>query len=79
MQVGFMPEKRITDAIFIVGWMLEKYKMAGRKLCMVFVDLEKNILLCPKRANWVGFEKERCDAIMEKYKNIKISVKINGK
>ena len=41
MQMGFMPGRDTTDAIFILGQLLEKYKMAGRDLYMVFVDLEK--------------------------------------
>ena len=36
MQMGFL-----TDAIFIMRQLLEKYEMAGRNLYMVFVDLEK--------------------------------------
>ena len=41
MKRRFMPESGIVDAVFMLWQMLEKYHMAGKKLCMVFVDLEK--------------------------------------
>ena len=41
MQMGFLPGRGTTDAIFIMRQLLEKYEMAGRNLYMVFVDLEK--------------------------------------
>ena len=34
--------------------------MTGRKLYMVFIDLEKNVWQCPKRCSLVGFEKKMC-------------------
>ena len=40
MQFGFMPGKRILDAIFIVRRMQEKYQKE-HKLCMCFVDMKK--------------------------------------
>ena len=40
MQFGLMPGKRMTDAIFIVQQMQEKYG-CKRKLYFAFVDLEK--------------------------------------
>ena len=41
MQFGFMPGKGITDAIFTVWQMQEKYGCKGKKLYFAFVDLEK--------------------------------------
>jgi len=41
IQMGFMPGKGTVDAIFIVRQMIEKYEMAGKGLCIVFVDLDK--------------------------------------
>jgi len=40
MQFGFMLGKGITDAIFTVRQMQEKYGSKGKKLCFAFVDLE---------------------------------------
>jgi len=45
MQMGFMPGKGTIDAIFIVRQMMGKYEMAGKRLCMVFVDLEIAFLI----------------------------------
>ena len=36
MQMGFMPDRGTTNAIFIIRQLLEKYEMAGRDLYMVF-------------------------------------------
>ena len=41
MQMGFMPGRGTTDAIFIKRQLMEKYEVAGRNLYMVFLDLEK--------------------------------------
>ena len=41
MQLGFMPGKGTTDAIFTVRQMHEKYGYKGKKLYFAFVDLEK--------------------------------------
>ena len=41
MQMGFIPGRGTTDAIFIMRQLLEKNEMARRDLYMVFVDLEK--------------------------------------
>jgi len=41
MQFGVMKVIRITDAIFIVRQMQEKFRAKGKKLYFGFVDLEK--------------------------------------
>ena len=41
MQVGFMPGKRTTDAIFIMRQVQEKHQAKKKKLYYAFVDLEK--------------------------------------
>ena len=40
IQPGFMVEKGTTDALFILRRLQEKYRAKGKKLCMIFVDLE---------------------------------------
>jgi len=44
MQFGFMKGKGITDAIFIVREMQEKFRAKGKKLYFGFVDLEKLLI-----------------------------------
>ena len=52
MQMGFMPGRGTTDAIFILRQLLEKYEMAGRDLYVVFVDLEKAFDHVPREVIW---------------------------
>ena len=52
MRTGFVPVKCAVDAIFSVRQMMEKYEVAGRKLYMVFVNLEKAIDRVPRRVIW---------------------------
>ena len=40
-QYGFMPGKKITDAMFALKTLMEKCKEGQRELYCVFVDLEK--------------------------------------
>ena len=40
-QFGFIPGRGITDAIFVVGQLQEKYLAANKRLYMAFVDLDK--------------------------------------
>jgi len=44
MQFGFMKGKGITDAIYIVREMQEKFRAKGKKLYFGFVDLEKLLI-----------------------------------
>ena len=41
MQYGFIPERGIIDAVFILRRMQEEYHAKGKKLYMCIVDLEK--------------------------------------
>ena len=41
MQIGFMPGKEMTDAVFIVKKMQEEYQKKDKKLYMCFADSEK--------------------------------------
>ena len=58
MQMGFMPGRGTTDAIFIMRQLLEKYEMAGRDLYIIFVDLEKAFDRCSKRGDLVVAEEK---------------------
>ena len=79
--MGFMPGRGTTDAIFIMRQLLEKYEMAGRDLCMVFVDLEKAFDRVSREVIWWSLrrkgvlEREK-KAILEMYTNIETSVKV---
>ena len=41
MQFGFMPERRTTDALFVVQRMQKEYRDKKKKLYMCFVDIDK--------------------------------------
>ena len=80
-QMSFMPGRGMTDAIFIMRQLLEKYEMARRDLYKVFVDLEKAFDLVPRKVIWwslrrKGVLEREIKAIMEMYTNIKTSVKV---
>ena len=81
MQMGFMPGRGTTDAIFMMRQLLEKYEMAGRDLNMVFVDLEKVFDRVPREVIWWSLRRKgvllrEIKAIMEMYTNIETSVKV---
>ena len=81
MQMGFMPGRGTTDAIFIMRQLLEKYEMAGRDLYMVFVDVEKAFDRVPREVIWwslrrKGVLEREIKAIMEMHTNIEKSVKV---
>ena len=81
MQMGFMPGRGTTNAIFIMRQLLEKYEMAERDLCMVFVDLEKAFDCVPREVIWwllrrKGVLEREINAIMEMYTNIETFVKV---
>ena len=50
--MSFMPGKGTINPISILRQMLEKDKVAGRKLCMEFVDLEKAFDHVPREVIW---------------------------
>ena len=81
MQMVFMPNRGMTDAIFIMRQLLEKYEMAGRDLYMVFVDLEKAFDRVAKEVIWWSLRRKgalerEIKAVMEMYTNIETSVKV---
>ena len=81
MQMGFMPGRCTTEAIFIMSRLMEKYEIAGRNLYMVFVDLEKAFDCVPREViSWwlrrKGELEREIKANMEIYTNIKTTVKV---
>ena len=50
----------IVDAVFSVQQMMEKYEVAGRKLNMAFVNLEKAFDRAPKRVISISKKKRHC-------------------
>jgi len=62
---------------------MKKYEMAGKKLSMVFVDLEKAFDRVPKELIWwalrrKGVMEKEIMVIMEMYKNIETSTRMDG-
>ena len=83
MQFGFMPEREMTDALFIVRRMQEEYREKGKKLYMCFVYLEKAFDRVPRRVmQWVlrkkGLTKILVKAVMSLYEGeLKLLIKEN--
>ena len=63
-QCGFMPGKGITDAMFALRMLMEKYREDQRELHCVFIDLEKAYDRVPQEELWYCMRKSR---IVEKY------------
>ena len=50
MQLGFMPGRGTTDALFVVQRMHEEFRDKEKKLYMCFVDIEKAFDRVPRKA-----------------------------
>ena len=56
-QFGFVPGRGITDAIFAVQQMQEKYLAVNKRLYMVFMELEKAFDRIPRKVIWLALRK----------------------
>jgi len=76
MQFGFMPGKVITDAIFTVWQMQEKYGCKGKKHYFAFVDLEKALHRVTRWAlRKAGLEEWLMNAVMAMYEGAQTVVR----
>ena len=53
IQFGFMPEKGIIDAVFMLRSLQKEYHTKGKKLYMCFMDIEKAFHRVPRKC-WNG-------------------------
>ena len=84
MQFGFMAGKGITDAIFIVRQLQEKYLGKKKDLWMAFVDLEKVFDRFPHEEVWwalksLGVDDWIVSVIKAMYEDATTMVKLNGR
>ena len=82
--MGFVLGKGTADAIFSVRQMMEKYEAAGKKLCLVFVDLEKAFDRVPRKVIWwalrrKGVLEREIRAIMKMYNCMETAVRLEDR
>ena len=59
IKCGFMPERGIPNALFILRRMQEEHYAKGKKLYMCFVNLEKAVDRVPRKVlEWALGKKE---------------------
>ena len=56
---GLMPRKSITDAMFALRVLMEKYREGQKELHCVFVDLEKACDKVPREELWYCMRKSQ--------------------
>ena len=83
MLFGFMPSKGITDAIFLVRHVQERFMSKKKPLYFAFVDLEKAFDRVPRAVlEWslraLVVDDWLIKVIMAMYKNTKSLVSVNG-
>ena len=84
MQFGFMAGRSMTDAIFIVHQLQEKYLARNKEMWMAFVDLEKAFDRVPREVVWwalryLGVDEWIVLAIRAMYEDATTKVKLNGR
>ena len=83
MQVGFMPGKGTTDALFILRRMQEEFRGKEKKLYMCFVDLEKAFDRVPRKVmEWALRKKSLLEvlvkAVMSLYEGSRTKVRVGS-
>ena len=83
MQFGFVPGRGMTDAIFIIRQLQEKYNAANKPLYIAFVDLEKAFDRVPRKVLWwalrsLGVEEWAVRVIQGMYTGARCRVRVNG-
>ena len=83
MQLGFMPSRGTTDAIFIVRQIQEAYIRKNRNLHFAFADLEKDFDRVPSKVLWwalrkVGVPEWIVRVIKVIYQNTRSHVRVNN-
>ena len=84
MQFGFMAGNSMTDAIFIVRQLQEKYLAKSKDLWMAFVDLEKAFDSVPWEVVWrvlryLGVDEWIVSVIKTMYEDAPTKVRMNGR
>ena len=84
MQFGFMAGRSMTDAIFIVHQLQEKYLARNIELWMAFVDLEKAFDRVPREVVWwalkyLGVDEWIVSVIKAMYEDASTKVRMNGR
>ena len=83
MQFGFIPERGIIDAVFILRRMQDEYHAKGKKLYMCFVDLEKTFDRVPRKVlEWAlrkkGIPEVLDRSVMSLYEGAKTWVRVDS-
>src|SRR6056300_1728659 len=83
MQLGFVPGRGTSDAIFVTRQLQEKYFAVNKPLFFAFVDLEKAFDRVPRVVLWwalrsLGVDEWAVRAIQGLYTNARSRVRVNG-
>ena len=83
MQFGFMPERGIIDAVFILRRIQEEFHAKGKQLYMCFVDLEKAFDRVPRKVlEWAikkkGLSEVLARSVMSLYEGANTRVRVDS-
>ena len=83
MQLGFMPGKGTTRALFILWRMQEEFRGIEKKLYMCFVDLDKAFDRVPRKVmEWAlrkkGLAEVLVQAVMSSHKGSRAKVRVGS-